>query len=200
MRTIPSDARGRQLQAFLAYAGIRSRKLLLKIRPNAHARAQNNAVLDYLIALGNWEGLAPPYPAYQVRFAANQYHFAHDRIAMLALAHSSRSYSARRFERMIAAKLPERPLPGGGTKPPVRGALRLRTCRPSKPKSTWTCDIFALFAAYGAVQQRRDRERELAVVFACLDRFPRPAIAACQPSDLLGSANRTVPGETGRCR
>ena len=193
MRTMPSDARGQQLQAFLAHAAIRSRKIQWKIKSNAGALAQNRAVLDYLIAPGNWEGLASPYPTYRTRFAANQYHFASDRIAMLALAHSSRPHGARRFERLIASKLPERPLPGGGIKTPVRSALRLRTCGLPKPKSAWTCDVNSLIAAYAAVQQRRKKERKLAEAFARLEQFPRPATTAWPSIELFGSASQAGP-------
>lgn len=193
MRTIPPEATGRQLRAFLAHAAIRSRRIQWKIRPELAALARNKAVLGYLLEPGDWEGLAPPYRTYQARFAANQYHFAGDRIAMLALAHSTRARSARRFERMIATKLPETPLSGSGTETPVRGPLRLRTCRLPKPKSEWTCDLYALIAAYGTVRQRQDRESELAAAFARFEALPLPPTMAWPPRGPLDTANRAGP-------
>lgn len=191
MRTIPTEAKGRQLSAFLAHAAMRSRRIVWKIKPTSSALARNETVVNALIDPGNWEELEQPYRTYRARFAANQYHFAPDRIAMLALAHSPRGKSARRFERIIATRPPERPLPGG-PKMPVRSALRLRTCRLPKPKSEWICDLYDLIVAYGAMRQRQDRDSELAAIFARYERFPPPATTA-PPRAPPGGASRVAP-------
>ena len=193
MRSIPLEATGRQLRAFLAKAAMRSRRIQWKIKPTPAALARNKTVIDYLIGPSDWVGLAAPYQSYQARFAANQYHFAGDRIALLALAHSTRPKSARRFERMIATKLPERPLTGDGAESPARGALRLRTCRPPRPKSEWTCDLYALIAAYGTVRQHQDRESELASAFARFEGFLPPSTMAWPSRGALDTASRAGP-------
>lgn len=145
---------------------MRSRRIQWKIKSAPGALARNQAVVDYLMRPADWEGLASPYQAYQTRFAANQYHLAGDRIAMLALAHSKASKSARRFERMIAERLPERPKPGGGTVKSGRGPLRRRTCRLPKPRSRWTAsDLASLLLAYAEVRKRRDQESQLEAIF-----------------------------------
>ena len=174
MRTVPPGARGRQLWSFLARAGVRSRRILWKIKPSPPVLARNKAVVDWLLAPGDWEGLAPPYPGYQARFTANRYHLAGDRIAMLALAHSANPKAARRFERLITHKLPERPMPGGGVRTPDRQALRLRTCRLPRPKSEWSGDFSSLIVAYGAVRHRREAEQRLEMAFAHFERSDLP--------------------------
>lgn len=193
MRIVPPEAMGQQLWACLARAAMRSRKIQRKIKPTPRALEKNKAVVDYLIEPGDWAGLAPPHQTYRARFVANRYHFTGDRIAMLALAHSTRSKGARQFERIIASKLPETPLPGGGTKTPVRTALRLRTCGLPKPKSEWTSDVFALIAAYGAARQRRDLENELAAVFVRYEELPPAPTTAWPPRKPFDSASRARP-------
>lgn len=193
MRSLPVEATGRQLRAFLAHAAMRSRRIEWKIKPTSGALARNKTVIDYLIGPSDWVGLAPPYQRYQARFVANQYHFASDRIAMLALAHSPRAKPARRFERMIATRLPERPLTDGRTETPVRGALRLRTCKLPKPRSKWTCDFFALIAAYSTARQHQDRESELAAAFERFEGLPPPPTTGWPPRGLLDTASRAGP-------
>lgn len=194
MRSLPLEDAGRQLHAFLAHAVMRSRRIQWKIKPTSSALARNKTVIDYLIGPSNWVGLAPPYQRYQERFVANQYHFACERIGMLALAHSSRKTAALRFERLIATRLAERPLTEGRMEMPVRGALRLRTCKLPKPRSKWTCDIFALIAAYGTVRHRQEKERALAAAFARFEGLPLPPTAAWPSRSLLDAASRAVPG------
>lgn len=194
MRSLPLEATGRQLQAFLAHAVMRSRRIQWKIKPTSAALARNKTVIDYLIGPSDWVGLAPPYQRYQERFVANQYHFACERIAMLALAHSPRAKAALRFERMITTRLAERPLTEGRIETPVRGALRLRTCKLPKPRSKWACDIFALFAAYGTARQRQEQETALAAEFARYEGLPPPSQAAWPSRGLLDAASRAVPG------
>jgi len=63
--------------------------------------------------------------AYVDRFQANLFHFAHDRIVMLALAHSRVSKATWGFERLVALELPERP---------GRKAMTLQPPKPS-PRS-----------------------------------------------------------------
>lgn len=190
MRSIPLEATGRQLLAYLAHAAMRSRRIQWKIKSTSGALARNKTVIDYLIGPSDWVGLAAPYQSYQGRFVANHYHFASDRIAMLALAHSPHAKAARRFERMIATRLPERPLTEGRIEPPVRSALRLRTCRPHKPKSEWTCDLYALIAAYGTVRQHQDKESKLAAAFARFEGLPPPPTIAWPPRSPLDTASR----------
>lgn len=194
MRSLPLEDTGRQLQAFLAHAVMRSRRIQWKIKPTSAALARNKTVIDCLMRPSDWVGLAPPYQRYQEQFVANQYHFARERIGMLALAHSPRTKAAHRFERMIATRLAERPLTEGRIETPVRGALRLRTCKLPKPRSKWTCDIFALIATYGTVRQRQEKERELAAEFARYEGLPFPPTAAWPSRSLLDAANLAVPG------
>jgi len=193
MQSLPSQAEGRQLQAFLAHAVMRSRRVQWKIKPTSAVLARNKTVIDYLIGPSDWVGLVPPYQRYQERFVTNQYHFASDRIAMLALAHSPRKTAAHRFERMIATRLAERPLTNCRIETQVRGALRLRTCKLPKPRSKWTCDIFALIAAYGTVRQRQEKERELAAEFTRYEALPLLSPEAWPPRGLLDAASRVAP-------
>lgn len=193
MRIVPPEAKGRHLWAILARAAMRSRKIQWKIKPTPQAFAQNKTVVDYLLKPSDWAGLTPPHQAYRTRFVGNRYHIARDRIAMLALAHSTRSKGARRFERMIATKLPEKPLPEGQTEVPIRRALRMRTCGLPKPRSRWTSDIFALITAYGAVRQRHDLENELAAAFARFEELPPPPTSAWPPRKPPDSASRAGP-------
>lgn len=192
MRSLPLEVAGRQLHAFLAHAVMRSRRIQWKIKPISAALARNKTVIDYLMRPSDWVGLAPPYQRYQERFVANQYHFASDRIAMLALAHSSRKTAAGRFERLIASRLAERPQANGRMEMPVRGALRLRTCKLPKPRSKWICNIFALIAAYGTVRQRQEKERELAAEFARYEGLPLLATEAWLSRSLLDAASQAV--------
>lgn len=94
---------------------------------------------------------------------------------------------------MIATRLAERPLTNCRIETPVRGPLRLRTCKLPKPKSKWTCDIFALIAAYGIVQQRQEKERELAAQFARYEGLPPPSPEDWPPRGLLDAASRVAP-------
>ena len=183
MSEIMRIAEGRRLLAELARAVLRAQRLRWQIRGRSAAIRRNATVLDYLVNSAAWQGLGPPDRLYQARFAANSYHFAADRIAMLALAHGNRHGGARRFERLVSARLPDRPRPGGGVQDTQKRPYRLQPGFLPKPQSLWSApEILDLLCAYGEVRKRWDAERELEAIFARL-----PDIA---PSRMQSPARR----------
>lgn len=94
---------------------------------------------------------------YVDRFQANLFHFAYDRIAMLALAHSYVSKATWGFERLVVLELPERP---------GRNAMTLQPAKPS-PRSwrigkgldrprNYEAGAFDILLAYVHLQACRD--------------------------------------------
>jgi hypothetical protein len=140
------------------------RRWAYRVRPGALRR--NAAELAYLAGSRDGHGMAPPNKRYHARFAANLFHFSADRIGMLALAHGNRHALARRFERLVAARLPECPTVGGGVQAPVKMPYRLRACAPPKSASAWMAPEFLdLLRAYAWVRERRDIDEARAAVF-----------------------------------
>lgn len=128
MAAIEGRVEGRASLAVLADLVLRAERLGRKIPVRPAASRSNATILHYLVRPAEWRGLAAPFSAYQRRFTANLYHFSSDRVGLLALAHGSRTHGAHRFERLIAARLPERPTPGGGTLGPKKRPYRLKRC------------------------------------------------------------------------
>jgi hypothetical protein len=153
---------------------------------------RNAAELAYLVGSSDWRGLGPPNKRYHDRFAANQFHFSADRIALLALAHGNRQALVRRFERLVAARLPERPTVGGGVQAPAKVPYRLRPCAQPKPASRWMAPgILDLLRAYAWVRERRDIEVARAVAFERhFGRLKEPS-ASVNPGS--GNASRAWP-------
>ncbi len=166
MASLLTDGAGMPSQSDLGLAIIAAerRRWAYQVRPGAIP--QNAAELAYLVGSSDWHGLGPPNKCYHARFAANQFHFSADRIALLALAHGNRHALARRFERLVAARLPERPTVGGGVQAHAKAPYRLRTCAQPKPTSRWMAPgILDLLRAYAWVRERRDIEVARAAAF-----------------------------------
>lgn len=166
MASLLTDGAGMPSQSDLGLAIIAAerRRWAYQVRPGAIP--QNAAELAYLVGSSDWHGLGPPNKRYHARFAANQFHFSADRIGLLALAHGNRQALAGRFERLVAARLPERPTLGGGVQAPAKQPYRLRACAPPKPASRWIAPGFLdLLRAYAWVRERRDTEVARAAAF-----------------------------------
>lgn len=104
--------------------------------------------------------------AYVERFQANLYHFACDRIAMLALAHSRVGKATWGFERLVSLDLPQ----GTG-----REAMTLRPPTPS-PRSwrigkgrrllrRYDCKVLDLVMTYARLRERRDAQTQVEAKF-----------------------------------
>lgn len=166
MASLLTDGAGMPSQSDLGLAIIAAerRRWAYQVRPGAIP--QNAAELAYLVGSSDWHGLRPPNKRYHARFAANQFHFSADRIALLALAHGNRHALARRFERLVAGRLPERPTVGGGVQAHAKVPYRLRTCAQPKPTSRWMAPgMLDLLRAYAWVRERRDIEVARAAAF-----------------------------------
>jgi hypothetical protein len=130
-------------------------------------RRQNTAQLVSLTRTPDGRGDRPPQTAYAKRFAANCYHYARERIRLLALAHSTRFGAARRFERLLTARLPEWPIPGAASLAPGRPPVRQWRWSSRAVESHWAApEVWSFLSAYGAVQQRREAEGAIATIFA----------------------------------
>ena len=153
--------------AGLARAVLAAERLRWKINANPATLRRNATVLDYLTQAPALEGREPAHRPYLNLFATNSFHMSANRIAMLAMAHGSRNGAARRFERLVSARIPEKPTPGGGVFTPKKRPCRQRAHLRSKPRSNWAAsDLYSLLLAYAEVRKRRDRERQLEAIFA----------------------------------
>jgi hypothetical protein len=167
MGEIALVAEGRRLLVALAHAVLKAQRLRWQIKARPVALRRNVTALDYLVNSEAWQGLGVPDRPYQARFSANSYHFGVDRIGLLALAHSSRHGAARSFERLVSARLPQRPRPGGGVRDVKKRPYRLQPGFLPKPRLRWCApELLDLLQAYGEVRNRRDAERELEAIFA----------------------------------
>jgi len=104
--------------------------------------------------------------AYVDRFQANLFHFAHDRIAMLALAHSCMGKATWGFERLVALDLPERPGQEAMTLRPPK--LSPRSWRIGKGRSrcrSYDAGALDLVLAYTHLQVRRDARARIEAQF-----------------------------------
>jgi hypothetical protein len=167
MGRMRGEAGSRLFLGELARAVLTAERLRWKINANPATLRRNATVLDYLTQTAEWEELEPSHRPYLDRFATNSFHMSAHRIAMLALAHGSRHGAARRFERLISARLPEKPIPGGGVFAPQKQPYRQRAHWASKPRSNWVPpDLYSLLLAYAEATKRRDKERQLEAIFA----------------------------------
>jgi hypothetical protein len=166
MASLQTNGAGMPSQSDLGLAFIAAERRRWDYRAGPRALRRNAAELAYLTGATDRRGLRPPDQRYHARFAANQFHFSADRIALLALAHGNRHTLVRRFERLVAARLPERPTVGGGVQEPAKVPYRLRPCAPPKPASWWIAPgILDLLRAYARVRERRDIERARVAAF-----------------------------------
>jgi hypothetical protein len=141
-----------------------------KMPARPKALHHNGMMVAGLAYRGAWQGIGAHEAAYHARFAGNAYHIVPDRIAMLALAHSSRSHAARDFERLLTAPIPARPTPGGGWAHPGERPYRCRPGFMSKPESERLApDFLHLLQAYGEACARRDHANALAALVAQLE-------------------------------
>ena len=97
---------------------------------------------------------------YWSRFQANPYHFAHDRIAMLALAHSRKSRAVWEFEQLIARGVPARPGRNAESlkqpKPSNRLPVRCRLDGGRTQSRAFDLELFDMLCAYVVVRERCD--------------------------------------------
>lgn len=99
---------------------------------------------------------------YLDRFQANVYHFARDRIAMLALAHSHAGRSVWGFEQLIGRGLAERP--GRNMEslaPPRRAKRRAARWRVGQERAlprAFDAELLGVLLAYAQVRERRDTQ------------------------------------------
>jgi hypothetical protein len=119
-----------------------------------------NAICLDKLARGCRKRIKGPQQSYLERFQANLFHFSHDRIAMLALAHSRKGGAVWGFERLTTIGLPERPEPHAESlkrpKPPKR-AMRQRTVHNHLTVRRATLmEPIAVLRAYADLRQRRD--------------------------------------------
>lgn len=104
--------------------------------------------------------------AYVDRFQANLFHFAHDRIAMLALAHSRVGKATWGFERLVALKLPERPGREVMTlKPPKLPPRRWRIGKRRLPSASYNVGALDIVLAYAHLRVRRDAQTQVEAQF-----------------------------------
>ena len=93
---------------------------------------------------------------YHARFARNSYHFSTQRIAMLALAHSDRQKSVRRFEKLVSlhgAQMAQLlPISLDPAKIPLRHRLPRAAANRHLPAES---DLFALLSAYAHVRKEQ---------------------------------------------
>ena len=120
---------------------------------------RNEVCLDKLIRQSR-RRLKGRQQDYGDRFGANHFHFARDRIAMLALAHSQAGRGVWGFERLIACGLAERP--GRNVEslkapsPAKRLAARWRAGQASAPRRAFEAELLPVLLAYAHVRERRD--------------------------------------------
>lgn len=120
---------------------------------------RNEACLEKLIRQSRLR-LNGRHQEYFDRFCANRFHFARDRIAMLALAHSQAGKGVWGLERLIARGLAERPgLNQESLKPPraaKRSAGRWCAGQSGTPRRAAVADLGWVLQAYVDVRERRD--------------------------------------------
>ncbi|MES2066142.1 MAG: TniQ family protein [Pseudomonadota bacterium] len=186
MRRIAREGRGQVAMTRLGQAALAAHRLGWTLRALPGALRRNAAVLMYLARPDDERVCRPPYGSYQKRFAANRYHFAGDRIRLLALAHSSRHRAAGRFERLLSARLPERPIKGAPAPAFVKRPLRHRRgFGPARQSPEVDLDFESLVSAYAAVQARRETAMAITAIFARAS-----SVGAGSAADSLGSAVR----------
>lgn len=121
--------------------------------------ARNEACLDKLIRQSR-RRLKGRNQDYLDRFRANLFHFAHDRIAMLALAHSHAGRAVLGFERLVARDLAAHPGRNvESLKPPrpaTRSARRWRAGQARVPRRTFKAELLSVLLAYANLRERRD--------------------------------------------
>jgi hypothetical protein len=181
---LPSPQADHRGLAVLADAVLRSARLNWKMKSRPAAIARNNTAIRHLVDPSEDQYSEPQDRAYRDRFFANTYHFAPDRIAMLALAHGNRSGVARRFERLTSECVPQCPSESGGVHVSQKRPLRVRVGVASQPHTSWTSPgIWSLLHAYDEVCKRQEAERDLGAMFARI-----PAGVLGQPlSDAMGA-------------
>ena len=184
MRRTACEGGGQEAMARLGQAALAAHRLGWTLRALPGALRRNAAVLMYLARPADECVCRPPYGSYQKRFAANRYHFAGDRIRLLALAHSGRHRAAGRFERLLTARLPERPITSAPA--PVLGKRPVRHRRrfgPAPQSPEVDLDFESLVSAYAAVQARRETAMAIAAIFARAS-----SAGAVRPANSPGSA------------
>lgn len=137
----------------------------------ALAKAENlRQGLDYRLRLIEWnaEGLdrlvrasrkrcKGEKQAYVDRFQANLFHFARDRIAMLALAHSRLGKATWGFERLVSLDLPEHPRREAMTlRPPTPSPRSWRIGKGRGPLRRYDGNVLDLVMTYAHLRVRRD--------------------------------------------
>lgn len=171
----------------LAGLVIQAERMRCKILARPAALRMNATALNYLTQPAEWRGLAPPHESYQRRFTTNLYHYSSHRIALLVLAHSHRSRSARQFERLISTRLPDRPTAGSGTlaAPPRPYRLRRPRLPLRSPRQRRGPEFLDLLFAYCAARRRGDAVYTIETIHA--------RVAALTASEGLPGASRGGP-------
>lgn len=99
---------------------------------------------------------------YLDRFRANAFHFARDRIAMLALAHSHAGRGVWGFERLLALGLAERPGRNLESLKAPKPTKRLTACwrvgQGRAPHRAFEAELLDVLLAYAHLRERRDGE------------------------------------------
>lgn len=97
--------------------------------------------------------------AYMKRFKANLFHFARDRIAMLALAHSRMGKATWGFERLVALGLPERPGRNAmALHSPKQSPRSWRIGKGRGPGRRFDGDLLDVVMTYAHLRERRDAQ------------------------------------------
>lgn len=140
-----------------ALAGVESLRCGLDYRGAMIER--NEVCLDMLIRHSR-RRLKGRSQEYLDRFRANPFHFARDRIAMLALAHSHAVRGVWGFERLLALGLAERPGRNLESleppRPAKRPAARWRAGQGRAPHRSFEVELLSVLLAYAHLRERRD--------------------------------------------
>lgn len=150
----------------------RAERLRWKIPVRPGAIWTNATFIETLVGSAEGQDMTPPARSYQEKFSANLFHYSADRIALLVLAHSGRPRGVRRFERLIATRLPERPTPGGGTLDPEKRSYRRMSHASSRPRA-FAASLYDLLCAYSALFDLQNRARSAEVRLARMEQLLR---------------------------